>query len=125
MAPLDNLAIARTLGEMADLLELKGENPFKIRAYRSAADSVAANAEPVAGLDAKGLQQWPGIGKDLSVRIVEICQTGTCAIHQELLASFPATLLDLLRLQGVLVLPIVLFMVALIVVAEMTLSAER
>ena len=101
MTPLDNLAIARTLGEIADLLELKGENPFKIRAYRSAADSVAASAESVAGLDAKGLQQWPGIGKDLSARIVEICQTGTCAIHQELLASFPATLLDLLRLQGV------------------------
>jgi DNA polymerase (family 10) len=101
MAPLDNLAIARTLGEIADLLELKGENPFKIRAYRSAADSVTASVEPVAGLDAKGLQQWPGIGKDLSVRIVEICQTGTCAIHQELLASCPATLLELLRLQGV------------------------
>jgi DNA polymerase (family 10) len=80
---------------------LKGENPFKIRAYRSAVDSVAASAESVAGLDAKGLQQWPGIGKDLSVRIIEICNTGTCAIHQELLASFPATLLDLLRLQGV------------------------
>jgi DNA polymerase (family X) len=101
MAPLDNLAVARTLGEIGDLLELKGENPFKIRAYRNAADSVAASPEPVAGLDAKGLQQWPGIGKDLSVRIVEICQTGTCAIHQDLLAFFPATLLDLLRLQGV------------------------
>ena len=101
MATLDNLAIARTLNEIADLLELKGENPFKIRAYRSAADSLAASAESVAGLDAKALQQWPGIGKDLSLRIVEICQTGTCVIHQELLASFPATLLDLLRLQGV------------------------
>jgi DNA polymerase (family X) len=101
MAPLDNLAIARTLGEIADLLELKGENPFKIRAYRSAADSITASVESVAALDAKGLQLWPGIGKDLSARIVEICQTGTCTIHQELLASFPATLLDLLRLQGV------------------------
>jgi DNA polymerase (family 10) len=98
---LDNPAIAHTLGEIADLLELKGDNPFKIRAYRSAADSVAASAESVAGLDAKGLQQWPGIGKDLSARIVDICQTGTCAIHQELLAAFPQTLLDLLRLQGV------------------------
>jgi DNA polymerase (family 10) len=101
MMPLDNPAVARTLGEIADLLELKGENPFKIRAYRTAADSVTASAASVAGLDAKGLQQWPGIGKDLSARIVEICLTGTCAIHQELIASFPATLLDLLRLQGV------------------------
>ncbi|HUE85645.1 MAG TPA: DNA polymerase/3'-5' exonuclease PolX [Vicinamibacterales bacterium] len=101
MAPLDNVAIARILGEIGDLLELKGENPFKIRAYRNAADLLAASTDAVAGLDAKGLQQWPGIGKDLSARIIDICQTGTCAIHQELLASFPATLLDLLRLQGV------------------------
>jgi DNA polymerase (family 10) len=101
MAALDNLSIARILGEIADMLELKGENPFKIRAYRNAVDIVANNPEPVSAVDAKSLQQWPGIGKDLSARIIEICQTGTCAIHQELVAHFPATLLDLLRLQGV------------------------
>jgi DNA polymerase (family 10) len=101
MAPLDNLAVARVLTEIGDMLELKGENPFKIRAYRNGADIVANTPEPVAGLDAKSLQQWPGIGKDLSARIIEICQTGTTSIHQELLASFPPTLLDLLRLQGV------------------------
>ena len=101
MAPLDNLSVARILGEIGDMLELKGENPFKIRAYRNAADIVAQNPDPVAGLDAKSLQQWPGIGKDLSVRIIEICQSGTCAIYQELIAFFPPTLLDLLRLQGV------------------------
>jgi DNA polymerase (family X) len=101
MAPLDNLAIARILGEIGDMLELKGENPFKTRAYRNGADIVANTPEPVAALDAKALQQWAGIGKDLSARIIEICQTGTCAIHQELIAHFPPTLLDLLRLQGV------------------------
>ena len=101
MAALDNLAVARILGEIADLLELKGENPFKIRAYRTGADVVANTPEPAADLDAKGLQQWAGIGKDLSARIVEICHSGTCVIHQELLAHFPPTLLDLLRLQGV------------------------
>src|SRR5262245_49457588 len=98
---LDNVAIARVLGEIADLLELKGENPFKIRAYRSGADLVANTPEPVAGLDAAQLRDWPGIGKDLSVRILEICETGTCGIHQDLIAHFPATLLELLRLQGV------------------------
>ena len=98
---LDNVAIARVLGEIADLLELKGENPFKIRAYRSGADLVANSPEQVANLDAAQLRDWPGIGKDLSARLIEICQTGSCAIHQELIAHFPATLLDLLRLQGV------------------------
>jgi DNA polymerase (family 10) len=101
MTALDNLSIARVLGEIADLMELKGDNLFKIRAYRNAADIVANTPEAVAGLDSQALQQWPGVGKDLSVRIVEICQTGTCAIHQELIAHFPGSLLDLLRLQGV------------------------
>ncbi len=98
---LENVAIARVLGEIADLLELKGENPFKIRAYRNGADIVANTPEAVAGLDAARLRDWPGIGKDLSIRILEICQTGTCGVHQDLIAHFPPTLLELLRLQGV------------------------
>lgn len=99
--PLDNPSVARILGEIGDLLELKGENPFKIRAYRNAADVVVNHPEPVAGRDEARLREWPGIGKDLAARIREICETGTCGIRQELLAHFPPTLLDLLRLQGV------------------------
>ncbi len=101
MSPLDNRTIARILGEIGDLLELKGDNPFKVRAYRHAADVVANTPEPAAGRDAKTLQQWPGIGKDLAARIVEIGATGSCGIRDELLTQFPPTLLDLLRLQGV------------------------
>lgn len=100
-SPLDNRAIARTLSEIADLLELKGDNPFKIRAYRNAADIVSHAAEAVSSLDAAGLRAWNGIGKDLAGRIREIALTGDCAIRQELLTEFPATLLDVLRLQGV------------------------
>ena len=99
--PLDNASIARRLGEIADLLELKGENPFKIRAYRNAADVVSHAAEAVGALDEAGLRGWNGIGKDLAGRIREIALTGDCAIRQELLTEFPATLLDVLRLQGV------------------------
>lgn len=98
---LDNVAIARILGEIGDLMELKGDNPFKIRAYRSGAEVVAGSAQQAAGLTAEELRAWPGIGKDLSARIVEICESGTCTVHIELLAQFPPTLLDLLRLQGV------------------------
>jgi DNA polymerase (family 10) len=100
-APLDNRAVGRTLSEIADLLELKGENPFKIRAYRNAADIVTHAAEQVGGLNEAALRAWNGIGKDLASRIVEIARTGDCAIRQDLLAEFPATLLDVLRLQGV------------------------
>lgn len=98
---LDNPSVARILGEIGDLLELKGDNPFKIRAYRTAAETVAAHPVPAATLDGPQLRAWPGIGKDLAARIVEIAGTGTCGLHQELLSLFPATLLDLLRLQGV------------------------
>jgi len=98
---LDNQGIARVLIEIADLLELKGENPFKIRAYRNGADVVSTCGEAVAALDSAGLIALPGIGKDLAARIREICDTGTAAFHQELLREFPATLLDILRLQGV------------------------
>lgn len=100
-SPLDNKSVARTLLEIADLLELKGDNPFKIRAYRNAADVVSNAAEAVSSLDEAGLRGWDGIGKDLAGRIREIASTGDCAIRRELLTEFPATLLDVLRLQGV------------------------
>ena len=100
-SPLDNKAVARTLSEIADLLELKGDNPFKIRAYRNAADIVSHAAEQVSGLDEAGLRAWNGIGKDLAGRIHEIALTGDTGIRQDLLKEFPATLLDVLRLQGV------------------------
>src|SRR5687767_11633072 len=100
-SPLDNRAVARTLSEIADLLELKGDNPFKIRAYRNAADIVSHAAEQVAGLDEAGLRAWNGIGKDLAGRIREIALTGNCGIRRELLTEFPETLLEVLRLQGV------------------------
>ena len=98
---MDNVAIAHILGEIADLLEIKGENPFKIRAYRNGADIIANHPHHVASLDAAGLQEIPGIGKDLAARIREIAETGDARFHQELLAEFPPTILDLLRLQGV------------------------
>ena len=100
-SPHDNRAVARTLSEIADLLELKGDNPFKIRAYRNAADIVGHAAEQVSGLDEAALRAWNGIGKDLAGRIREIALTGDCAIRRELLTEFPETLLEVLRLQGV------------------------
>jgi DNA polymerase (family 10) len=98
---VDNGSIAQVLGEIADLLEIKGENAFKIRAYRSAADTVAAAADAVARLTEPQLRELPGIGKDLAARIRELAETGVCTYHQGLLQEFPPTMLDLLRLQGV------------------------
>jgi len=98
---LDNLAIAHILGEVADLLEIKSENPFKIRAYRNGADIVANHPHDLGRLELNELREIPGIGKDLAARIREIAETGVAQFHQELLAEFPPTMLDLLHLQGV------------------------
>jgi DNA polymerase (family 10) len=98
---LDNQAIARILREIADLLEIKDDNPFKIRAYRNGADIVSNHPHEFAALDAPELRGIPGIGKDLAARIREIAETGGAEYHRELLAEFPPTVLDLLHLQGV------------------------
>lgn len=98
---MDNRTIAQTFLDIADLLELKGENAFKIRAYRAAADTVAGCADAVARLDEPALRALPGIGKDLAARIQELGSTGTCGLLEELRRAYPPTILDLLRLQGV------------------------
>ena len=98
---MDNLAIARVLAEIGDLLEIKNENPFKIRAYRNAAETIAQHPERVAGLSPADRLTLPGIGKDLAGKIGELVDTGAIKYHQDLLQEFPPTILDLLHLQGV------------------------
>ena len=98
---MDNLAIARVLGEIGDLLEIKNENPFKVRAYRNAAEAIVHLGTAIARMPPEERRTIPGIGKDLAAKIGELIETGSSAYHQELLQEFPPTVLDLLRLQGI------------------------
>jgi DNA polymerase (family X) len=98
---MDNLAIARVFAEIGDLLEIKNENPFKIRAYRNAAETIAHHPDRVAALGPAERLALPGIGKDLAAKIGELVDTGAVGYHQDLLQEFPPTILDLLHLQGV------------------------
>jgi DNA polymerase (family X) len=98
---MDNLAIARVLTEIGDLLEIKGENPFKIRAYRNAADTIVHEPGRIAEMTAGERLALPGVGKDLAGKIGELIDSGAIRYHQELLQEFPPTVLDLLHLQGV------------------------
>ena len=98
---MDNLAIARVLAEIGDLLEIKGENPFKIRAFRNAAETVVHEPRSVGSLGAAERLELPGIGKDIAAKIGELADTGEIRYHKELLEQFPPTVLDLLHLQGV------------------------
>jgi DNA polymerase (family 10) len=98
---VDNRALSQVLGEIADLLEIRGDNAFKIRAYRTAAETLATWPQAVAQLNEQQLRSIPGIGKDLAARVRELAETGTSTYHKELLEQFPPTILELLRLQGV------------------------
>ena len=98
---MDNLAIARVLTEIGDLLEIKGENPFKIRAYRNAAETIVHEPARVADMTPPERLALPGVGKDLAAKISELVDTGAIPYHQQLLEQFPPTILDLLHLQGV------------------------
>jgi DNA polymerase (family X) len=98
---VENPGVARVLNEIADLLELKGENVFRVRAYRTGAQVVADCPDRVGDMEVAALVEIPGIGKDLAGRIRDIASTGTTKIHEELLQHFPSSILDVMRLQGV------------------------
>jgi len=99
---LKNLEIARIFNNIADLLEIRGDNPFKIRAYRRAALNLESIAEDLATISARGdLKEIPGIGKDLSLKIEEYLHTGYMSYYEELKREIPESLLDLIAIQGV------------------------
>jgi len=98
---MDNLGAARLLSETADLMELGQENPFKVRAYRNAAQLVAALPGPIAKMSPEAIRALPGVGKDISARLDEILRTGTTRLLDELRAKNPVSLLDLKRLPGI------------------------
>ena len=100
--PVHNADIAKAFEEVADLLELGNENPFRVRAYRNAARTVGGlGTEVAAMLNAeKNLAELPGIGKDLAGKIEQIVNTGHLPLLDELHRKVPSIATDLLRLPG-------------------------
>jgi len=100
--PAHNADIAAIFEEIADLLEIQGENPFRIRAYRNAAREMQSLGVPASEMLAKGedLTELPGIGDDLAAKIREIVETGKCKALEKLRAKFPPTITTLLKLPG-------------------------
>ncbi len=96
-----NLELAALLNEIADLLELKGESPFRVNAYRRAARALESLTEDVEELAARGaLEEIPGVGKSIAEKIQEYLRTGKITYHQELLRELPAGITTLLRVPG-------------------------
>jgi DNA polymerase (family 10) len=102
MAFIQNADIARVFDEIATLLELADENPFKVRAYRNAAQEVEALSFDIASRLAKGeeLPKIFGVGEELGAKIREIAQTGRCRFLEELRGRFPAGITELLTVPG-------------------------
>ena len=98
---MNNKDVAEILNEMALLLELSGENPFKIRAYAEGARIIESLDSPVAELIQSGtLSQIKGIGKTLSLQIGQLVQEGKTPLHEELKAAFPEGVRQMLRVPG-------------------------
>ncbi|HSC59463.1 MAG TPA: helix-hairpin-helix domain-containing protein, partial [Gemmatimonadales bacterium] len=98
--PTENAEVARLFRELADVLELQGANPFRVRAYRNAARTVEGLPGPAAARTAAELAELPGIGADLAGKIVEAAGTGRLAALESIEARFPKGLLALLQLPG-------------------------
>lgn len=97
-----NQEIATVFKNIADILEIKGENPFRIRAYRKASQNVENLAEDIGLLSKKGeLSNLPGIGKDLTAKIEEILETGTLKFYEDLKKDIPPGLVAMLSIPGV------------------------
>ncbi len=98
---MEKAQIAEVLDQIATLLELKGENPFKIRAYSNAARSIEAFGGSFATLqDAEALEKIPGVGKAIAAKIKELAETGALKFFDELRAEFPAGILELFSISG-------------------------
>ncbi len=100
--PVTNSDIADILERIAELLELEGANPFRIRAYRNAARTVTGLPHSIASMLAEGadLSELPGIGKDLAAKITEISETGHLKFLEEIEGRTPPGLAKLLGVPG-------------------------
>src|SRR4030095_13418177 len=93
--------IAGVLEKIATLLELKDENPFKIRAYTNAARAIETFGANVSNFqDEEAVAKIPGIGKSIALKIKELAETGSLKYFRELSAEFPTGILELFSLPG-------------------------
>jgi len=101
---MENPEIARLLSETADLMEIGGEDPFRIRSYRNAAAAIENHPERIVDIlrdPQRDVTSIPGIGKSLAGALREIAERGSFARRDEMLSRYPPTALEMLRIPGV------------------------
>ncbi|MFL6305440.1 MAG: DNA polymerase/3'-5' exonuclease PolX [Candidatus Sulfotelmatobacter sp.] len=99
---MDNKAIANILYETADLLEIDGQDSFRIRSYRNAAQAIESHAHQLKDIisDPKQVLAIPGIGKGMLTNLQELFDTGKLAVQAGLLEKYHPSMLQLLKIQG-------------------------
>ena len=96
-----NADVARVMEEIGGLMRFRGDNPFKIRAYESAAQAIRELDEPLDALLAEGrLRSIPGIGAAIEKKIADYAATGSVPLHERLLEEMPIGVLELLAVPG-------------------------
>lgn len=98
---MDKRDVARTLQQIAAILEIQGENPFKVRAYENAARAIDALAEDLGVLVAeRRLAEVRGVGASIQKNVEELWTTGTMKYYEDLCATVPAGWFDMMRIPG-------------------------
>jgi DNA polymerase (family X) len=102
---MDNRAIANRFSRLAALMEIRGDDPFRLRSYRNASEAIEVWPTPLEQIAAEegaaGLQSIPGVGKAIAGKVIELLETGTFAAWEKITAETPATVLDLMELPGI------------------------
>ena len=102
---MDNQAIARRFYRLAALMDIRGDDPFRLRSYRNAAEAIETWPTPLEKIAAAdgiaGLQGIPGVGKAIAGKIVELLDRGTFGAWERLVAETPESVLDLLEVPGI------------------------
>jgi DNA polymerase (family 10) len=102
---MNNEDIARRFSQLATLMEIRGDDPFRLRSYRNASEAIEVWPTPLKEIAEReglaGLQSIPGVGKAIAGKILELLQRGTFDAWDRLTAETPVTVLDLLEIPGV------------------------
>jgi len=102
---MDNESIARRFYRLAALMDIRGDDPFRLRSYRNAAEAIETWPTPMKTIAAAegiaGLQAIPGVGKAIAGKILELLDRGTFAAWERIIAETPETVLDLLEIPGI------------------------
>src|SRR5215211_1913210 len=102
---MDNDAIARRFHRLAVLMEVRGDDPFRLRSYRNAAEAIevwpTSLKEIAAQEGVTGLQEIPGVGKAIAGKVIDLLNKGTFDAWERLTAETPETVLDLLEIPGI------------------------